>query len=95
MPEKCPNCKEGYNSSAGGTMRCNTCDGSGTVLSRDDLVQQIEVQNELLLKVYNKHKSMMWSDMIRNIEVCLSESGDIIIQESKRARAERNKKEKA
>lgn len=84
MPEKCPNCKDGYNNTPGGTLRCNTCEGTNKVLSRDDLVQQIEIQNELLLKIYNKHKSMMWSDMIHNIEVCLSETGDIIAQEKRR-----------
>lgn len=84
MPEKCPKCKDGYHTTPGGTFKCNTCAGSGTIPSRDDLVQQIEIQNELLLKIYNKHKSMMWSDMVYNIEVCLSEAGDIIEQEKRR-----------
>ena len=85
MPEKCPNprCKDGYTISAGGTFLCNTCNGSGTILSRSDLVEQITIQNELLLKAVSRHSVVMCSGLIHDIKLSIMDSGGIISQEKK------------
>ena len=85
MPEKCPNCLgEGYKATGQGTMWCNTCDGSGTVLTREDLVEQITIQNELLMKAIDRHSNVMCSGLIHDIKLSTIDSEGIIKQEKRR-----------
>jgi len=80
MPEKCPNCKDGYHITPGGTLRCNRCEGSGNISSREDLIALLYIQNELLEEIL-KHTSGMWSDLRHKIDVSISEANDIIRKE--------------
>ena len=81
MPEKCPDCKDGYHITPGGTLRCNRCGGSGKISSREDLIALIYIQNELLEEILIRYSGSMWSDLRHKIDVSISEANDIIRKE--------------
>lgn len=67
MSEKCPDCKDGYNTTPGGTFRCNSCQGSGKRLSREDLIEQNEFMIKSLEKIKKETAATWVTDYIEDV----------------------------